>query len=326
MKLFKRHLKHSSAIALASILLASCNGSGPSTLLRSGDVPTSTFPMYMSDLNGIVWKINQDGTKSQYVTGLQDPKGVTTDRFKNLYVIEAGLNRLLKISTVKSEDTVNTSDCSLDSKSACQVIELEALGPANVAVDSLGEIYVSYDNTNEIVRSDGEIVGQYNSTPSSLTFGVNDIMIVSLVNENKIVWGDNEAEADIYQPVGVSIDGTGRVYGIPSPGGGAFSNCEDHFTGDGAIYSDARTNIVRYWQTEADEANPCGNVVSRGVTAPVAVTVDAVGNVFVASQSYTRADGSITRGIIFFPFIGESKEFVLDTSFGIPRGLTFTKQ
>ena len=323
-------------LSLAAILLlaSACEGRGPSGLLRSADMPILDFPMYMSDRGaGVVYKIERDGSYQTFVTGLNSPKGITTDKFQNLYIVESGETRLLKVNTL-IEGPINVSVCTAGSNSECEIVNDVFQAPSNVATDSANEVYVTDDSTNSIIRAnDNQTIATYSSTPSSLQFGVNDIMVVALADENKVIWANESVSTQIYGPIGVSIDGTGRVYAIPSAGGSNFSDCSSHFEGinsqgNKVQYTDIEgsqsyVNVTRYNQLEA--GSDCGELVVQGVPAVNGVAVDTVGNVFVTQQGNLVADPPVTRGIILSPFSGNPTEFLTNSSFDIPDGITFTK-
>src|SRR5690606_35722708 len=110
--------------------------------------------------------------KTLVATDLDDPRGVATDRFGNIYVAEYGGGRLLRFRDANSEAGV----------------VLEGLdGPSVVAVDSFGEVYVTQDGLSNITRaSDGKVFATYTALPTALTFGVDDIPIVGLFDNNTV--------------------------------------------------------------------------------------------------------------------------------------------
>src|SRR5687768_4231906 len=85
-------------LAISGLTLSAC-GREPSRLLRQGQLPINDFPLYLTEgIPGNVWKIDRDRTKTLVASGLNDPRGVATDRFQNVYVAEYGAGRLLKIN------------------------------------------------------------------------------------------------------------------------------------------------------------------------------------------------------------------------------------
>lgn len=233
--------------------LAGC-GRGPSPLLRVGQAPILDFPLYVSsgDGTGTIWKFEEDGTKSAFLTGLNDPKGVATDKFNNLWVVEGGTSSLLRVDL--NSKTVTTVRSGLDT-------------PTVVAVDSFGEAYVTQEGLNNILRaSDGKIVAAYGSRATAVAFGVNDLMLVGLYDESKIQWGHDPSSpsATVSEPVMIATDGNGRVYVAE----GAATNAK----------------VYRFHQRSAD-----GKVtVADGLNGATGIAVDAVGNIYIAEPGASR--------------------------------------
>lgn len=266
--------------ALAVATLASGCGREPSRLLRQGQLPIYDFPMYLSEgIAGRVWKIERDRTRTLVAENLSDPRGIATDRFQNLYVAEYGAGRLLKISADGEIETLREG----------------LLSPSVVAVDSFGEVFVAQDGAQNVTRvSDEKVFATYASVPTALTFGVDDQVVVGLFNDDKVLWGWDEADAtvaDVTAPINTSIDGTGRVYvaqGDPQ---------------DGKVY--------RYHQREPNGET----LVADGLLGPTGIAVDLVGNIFVVEQGAGR--------IILVTYDGFKYAWLTDVS--DPQYLAFTQ-
>lgn len=235
------------------ILLLGC-GRGPSPLLRVGQAPIFDFPLYVSsgDGTGTIWKFEQDGTKSAFVTGLNDPKGVATDKFNNLWVVEAGDSQLVKIDLSSKTKTIVRTGLNV---------------PTVVAVDSFGEAYVTQEGANNIIRaSDAKIISSYSSRATALAFGVNDLMLVGLYDESKVYWGGSTSapHTSVTEPVMIATDGNGRVFVAE----GSATNAKVH----------------RFHQQ-----NPSGQtVVADGLNGATGIAVDAVGNIYIAEPGASR--------------------------------------
>jgi sugar lactone lactonase YvrE len=241
------------AFLIIAILTLGC-GRGPSPLLRVGQAPILDFPLYVSsgDGTGTVWKFEQNGTKTIFVTGLNDPKGVATDKFNNLWVVEAGASQLLKID--------------LTSK-VSQVVRTGLNIPSVVAVDSFGEAYVTQEGLNNIIRAtDGKVMATYSSRATAVAFGVNDLMLVGLYDDSKVFWGDSSSTVSttVAEPVMIATDGTGRVYVAE----GSASNAK----------------VYRY-----NQKTPAGKkTVADGLNGATGIAVDAVGNIYIAEPGASR--------------------------------------
>jgi len=229
-------------------------GRGPSPLLRVGQAPIFDFPLYVSsgDGTGTIWEFQQDGSKASFVTGLNDPKGVTTDKFGNLWVVEAGSSQLLKINLKSKVQKVIRTGLNL---------------PTVVAVDSFGEAYVTQEGLNNIVRaSDGKVVASYDSRATAIAFGVNDLMLVGLYDDSAVYWGNSTSapSTTISEPVMIATDATGRVYVAE----GSASNAK----------------IYRF-----NQQSPAGKkTVADGLNGAAGIAVDAAGNIYIAEPGASR--------------------------------------
>lgn len=228
-------------------------GREPSRLLRQGQLPIYDFPLYLSEgVAGRVWKIDRDRNKTLVAQGLNDPRGVATDRFQNVYIAEYGAGRILKVKPDEDSYTVFAENLS---------------SPSVVAVDSFGDVFVAQDGDRSVTRlSDKKIFGSYETIPTALAFGVDDQPIVGLFNENKVLWGwqSDDTSATIAAPINASIDGTGRIYvaqGDPENG-----------------------QVMRYHQREPGE----GTLVADNILGPTGIAVDLVGNIFLVEQGAGR--------------------------------------
>jgi hypothetical protein len=229
-------------------------GRGPSPLLRAGQAPIYDFPLYVSsgDGTGTIWKFEQDGSKSAFIAGLNDPKGVATDKFNNLWVVEGGSSQLLKINIATKE---------------IKIVRTGLQTPSVVAVDSFGEPYVTQEGANNIIRgSDGTVVASYTSRATAVAFGVNDLMLVGLYDDSQVFWGKSTSSphANISEPVMISTDGTGRVYVAE----GSASNAK----------------VYRF-----NQQSPEGQqTVANGLNGATGIAVDAVGNIYIAEPGASR--------------------------------------
>ena len=246
--------KHVIILCLMSLGLVISCGRGASRLLRQGQLPIYDFPLYLTDgVGGQIYKLGRDGTSEVLIDGLNDPRGVATDRFGNVYIAEYGAGRVLKIPA--------------DSGTGEFEIVAEGLAqPSVVAVDSFGEAFVAQEGANNILRiSDNSTFAEFSSSPSALVFGVSDIPIVGLFEENKVVWGIEEGapSTEVASPSGISIDGTGRVYVSEGLQSG---------------------QVFRFHQKEPGDKS----LVSNGIVGPLGIAVDPVGNIFLVEQGAGR--------------------------------------
>lgn len=250
-------------ISMTIILGSTGCGRGAADLLRVGEPPLYDFPLYVStaDGTGTIWKFQSDGTKEAFVTGLNDPRGVATDKYNNLWVVEGGTSRLLKINLASKVQTV---------------VRTGLLNPSVVAIDSFGEAYVNQEAANNVIRaSDGATTLTFSSRPTAIAFGVNDIPIFGLFDNSTVVWGlDQSSSASVIEPVMIATDGTGRVYVAQ----GSASN--------GRVY--------RFNQKNSQGQK----VVADGLNGATGLAVDPAGNLYIAEAGAARIilvtfDGSL---------------------------------
>lgn len=244
---------------LTSSLLAltACGGKGPSSLLRQGQAPFLDFPLYVTGGPGKVWKFDSAGNRTTLVDNLNDPKGIATDKYNNLYVVEQGLGRLLKVNTDTGAYTVVADSLAL---------------PSVVAVDSMGEVYVAQEGANNVLRvSDSHVVATFAGGPTALAFGVNDLMLVGLYSLSQVFWGETTS-ASVTQPVNIGTDATGRVYVAEGSATGA--------------------KIYRFHQND-----PSGKVaVADNLSGVGGFVVDPVGNIYISEAGASRILVSLYNG------------------------------
>ena len=233
-------------------------GRAPSSLLRQGQSPVFDFPLFLSEgANGRVLKFDDKINSSVLVSGLNNPLGLATDRANNLYVVEEGENRVLKVDIDTGESTVYATD-------------LES--PTVVAVDSFGEVYVvQHGSARNVLRlSDRKVMAEYSSPllPTALAFGVDDLMIVGVddtgSNNDYVEWVKSGSKANVNTPTNISTDSTGRVY------------VSENTIGN--------SNVFRFHQRQGLGKK----TVADSLSAPSGIAVDPVGNLYVVEQGAAR--------------------------------------
>ena len=256
--------------------LMACGGKAPSTLLRQGQAPFLDFPLYVTGGPGKVWKFDKNGVRTTLIDNLNDPKGIATDRYNNLYVVEQGLGRVLKVDVTTGAYTVLLSGL---------------LTPSVIAVDSVDEVYVTQEGANNIIRvRDSSVKASYSSRPSALGFGVNDLLLVGLFDENRVHWG-SQSSTTVSQPVNIGTDSTGRVYVAEGLTSGA--------------------KIYRFNQREAQGST----VVADNLSGVSGFVVDPVGNIYISEAGASRILLSTQAGDLL----------VWASGVTAPEYMTFTK-
>lgn len=241
-------------------------GKHPSDLLRVGQAPLYNFPLYATSANGTLYKFNKDGTSESFVTGLNDPRGLAIDKYQNIYVAEYGNSRVIKIN--------------IDTR-AVTPIATGLQEPTAVAVDSFGDVYVTQEapTARNIIRiKDLKVINSYSASPSAISFGVNDILLVGLYDSAQVLWGglSSSPSDNIPEPVMITTDANGRVYVAE----GTATNAK----------------VWRYHQSA-----PSGKTaVADNLSGATGIAVDPVGNVYIAEPGASRIALATYGGQFFF--------------------------
>ena len=252
-------------LILFSFNIFAC-GKHPADLLRLGQTPLYNFPLYVSagDSTGTIWKFDSAATKEIFVTGLNDPRGLTIDKYQNLYVVEFGASRVTKINLKSKVSTVLATGLQT---------------PSVVAVDSFGDVYVNQEGTKNVVRvRDMKVINTYTSRPTAIAFGVNDIMLVGLFDAAKILFGaaPDSQSASVTEPVMITTDANGRVYVAE----GTASNAK----------------VYRF-----NQSAPSGRTtVADGLSGATGLAVDSVGNLYIAEPGASRISLVTFKNEFFF--------------------------
>lgn len=100
------------------------------------------------------------------------PVAVAADRDGNLYICDSGGGRIRKVNASGTISTVAGGVISADLGDGGPATSARLSGPRNVAVDPLGNIYISDDNNRRVrkVSSGGTGASPIQATPASLSF------------------------------------------------------------------------------------------------------------------------------------------------------------
>ncbi len=256
--------------------------------------------LFIADFNNsCVWEIAQDGTQLNKFTGtgaeITSPVAVAVDTSDNCYVIGASTHELDKIS---SSGTVAV----LDSTTS------DFAGPAGLAVDASGVIYVSDSVGNTVVQvaaaggfptawvgsgstgsDDGTgFVGVSFNGPRAIVFDGLGNLVVADSGNNEIRRVTSAAKVTTVAGVpGVAggTDGATQTPLFADPYGVAV----DH---DGNVYvAEPASNAVRKITKSGQVSTLAG---PADLSSPKAVAVDAGGNVYVNDAGHGRIVKIIT--------------------------------
>ena len=230
------------------------------------------------DTNGIITTIA--GTNSSGYSGdggaaikasLNSPNAVALDANGNVYIADASNGRIRKVATngiITTFAGTNSTGYSGDGGAA---INASLNAPEDVAVDSLGNLYIA-DHFNVRIRK----------------VDTNGIITTFAGTNSAGYSGDGGAavSAKLSQPSGVALDASGDLY-IADTGNSRIRKVGTN----GIITTVAGTNISGY-------AGDGGAAVNAELAAPVRVVMDASGDLYIADKGTNRIRKVDTNGII----------------------------
>jgi hypothetical protein len=144
-------------------------------------------------------------------SSLASPSGVAVDGSRNLFVADRGNNRVLEYNTPLTTDTVadrvfgqagsfTTNDCNkggvISASSICV--------PAQVAVDSSGNLFVADELNNRVLEYDSPLT---TDTVADRVFGQAGSFTTNDCNKGGVI-----SASSLCHPWGVAVDGAGNLY------------------------------------------------------------------------------------------------------------------
>jgi trimeric autotransporter adhesin len=293
-------------VALSTSIISTIAGNG--TAGYSGDngpaagaelqlpvsvVVDSTGNLYIADAgNDVIRKVNSSGTITTIAgnntvgysgdsglatnASLYGPSGVAVDSSGNLYIADAGNNRIRKVAAATGVITTiagtGTAGYSGDNGAATSATLNK---PSAVVEGSTGNLYI-LDTGNNVVR-------QVNTTGTITTIVGNGTAGYS---------GDNgpATSATLHASHGMNIDGSGDLY-----------------------VADSGNNVVRFVSAAGTISTIAGNAtagysgdngaaISATLDNPQGLTIDSQGNIYISDQSNDRVREVTTpTGSVVFP-------------------------
>ena len=278
--------------------------------------------LYISDGSGAIREVSNGLIAS--VTGAQGYfAGIAVDTAGNLYLLDGVTPRVLKVSngvatTFAGNGTYGFSGDNGPATAAEFGGDADDGGPSGVAVDSNGNVYIA-DTFNGRIRmvSNGVITtvaggstatqltdpnfvavdsagALYVSDPSITTGLLGDRLrkvangaVTNIAGNGYVSYsGDNgpAANAQFYQPGGVAIDSTGRIYIADT------QNNRVRMIANGVITTVAGTGIQGF-------SGDNGPAASAQLSTPVAVAVDPADNLYIADINNFRIR-KVSGGVI----------------------------
>jgi sugar lactone lactonase YvrE len=166
--------------------------------------PTTGFVYYSSaTASGNVYKVNDDGTSTAIITGLNNPAGMSFDKQGNLYIVISGLNivqRFEKGSWVASTIAGQSGVAGFENGASAKFSS-----PWGLTIDGSSNLYVAGNGT-----WDG---GTYNVDQSIRFIAGGSWVVSTYAGSGSAGYSDAIGEAAAFSaPVGVTVDKNGVVY------------------------------------------------------------------------------------------------------------------
>jgi uncharacterized protein (TIGR03437 family) len=197
---------------------------------------------------------------------LNEPYGVAVDGAGNVYVADYGNNRVRKIATDGTINTVAGNGQAQEGRDGLPAASTPLLTPRNVAVDAAGNLYVSEFQGHRVrkVGPDGKI---------------NTVAGIGIEGYA----GDNgpATQAQLYYPAGLAVDHAGALYIAD------FENNRVRKVSGGTITTVLGPSIRL--STGSLTLYPVGLAADGGGTIYVATTAPGVGAVSPAAATWTTA-------------------------------------
>jgi sugar lactone lactonase YvrE len=259
-------------------------------------------------------------TSGNYISQLNNPSGITMDLSGNLYIADTGNNRICMVDPSGNFTTYAGSPIGiagyLDSGSSGALFN----GPTSIAVDKFGRVFVA-DTGNNAIR----VIERQDAYDSSQNIIKVHKLVVTLVGQGSTVVGSALGKTNFLNaPRGIAVDSAGCVY-ISDTGnhrickiteGGKLVTLAGSTTLDGSLgYLSGFVN---------------GQGTNSSFHSPTGLTVDLIGNIFVADtgnnviRRVTQAGYVSTVAGSGQPFYKEGRR--QQASFKGPTGITVDLQ
>lgn len=199
-------------------------GKGNVTIHRLGGVvglgADNKGNVYEAVTNGIKGYVREIKKVGEYSGALQRPEGIAFDKQNRMYIIDAGLNQIIRI-----DDTGGGNLITFGAEGA-------GIGqfknPADIAIDAKGRIYIADRGNSRIVRIDdmnGEGWRTYNGTRYVQDIAVDsknrihyilpdydNVYRIDDIDGSNLQTFGGVYSRDFYRPSGIAIDRQDRIY------------------------------------------------------------------------------------------------------------------
>ena len=229
--------------------------------------PTGTITTVAG--NG-TYRLSSDGIAATSAA-LNIPSGVTVDPAGNLYIAENQRPRVRRVGANGVVQTVAGSGQQGFSGEGVPATTASLFSPSRLAIDPGGNLYISDNALNRVRRV----------TPAGIIQTVAGTGLDSFAGDNGLA-----TSAAIHQPEGIALDAGGNLYIADF-----LNNRVRRVDGRGIISTYAGNGT-------AASTGDGGQAVNASLNGPVAVAVDAQGNVFIAERFGNRVRRVTPSGAI----------------------------
>lgn len=284
-----------------------------------------------------------DGSSAQ--ASFWGPEDIVTDLSGNVYVLERSTSRIRKID---ASGTVSTFAGDKSGDVDGVGVQARFLAPEGIAIDKLGNLYVA-DTGNHKIRKistagvvttiagglpSGSVDGNSNiasfSSPRDLAIDDSGNLFVVDAGNNKIRKISPTGVVSTFVGNGVkdSVDGKGLMASLNSPKGICFDILGNLYVtewGSDKIRKITPDGLVSTFAGGGKLNNLDGIGTNSGFNLPSGITVDAIGNLYVADAGNHNIRKITTSGVVTtFSGIGVSGEkngLLSEASFNSPFGI-----
>ena len=222
--------------------------------------------------NGWVFYSGNGGAATD--ASLYYPTAVTVDAAGNLYIADAGNERIRKVNKKGVISTVAGNGDSGYSGDGGLATSTSLESPRGVAVDAVGNIYIA-DYSNHRIRK-VDISGVISTVAGNGAAGFSGD-------------GDVATNAELFWPSGVAVDALGNIY-IVDYGNNRIRKVNT----SGVISTVAGKGRYQYGGFSGDG----GAAIDASLNGPCGVALDAVRNIYIADFGNTRIRKVDTSGVI----------------------------
>jgi sugar lactone lactonase YvrE len=202
---------------------------------------------------------------------LSAPTGLAVDSAGNLYIADSGNNRVRKVSNGVITTVAGNGNAGFGGDDG-PATSARLLGPAAIAIDSAGNLYISDTGNNRVRKVSNGVITTVAGNGTLLTPGFggdNGPATNAQLNLNSHAAGVG--------PAGVAVDSAGNLY-IADPGNGRIRKVSN-----GVI------------TTVAGDTGDNGPAANASLSFPADVAIDSTGNLYIADAVGVR---KVSNGVI----------------------------